>query len=270
MGHRSYLYVRTENGDDCLFEANNSLPFFWIGLLSNNIIREKEEAWKYYDKLIEEDNENDIESYTDIFPNPTWFEINKQQLINNSKKAEIFLKQYYPQTVGLFIDFKDYLLSKIRHHDDYLMMDIISISAFYDSAYSLLIRLNKTITDINNCIKTGFDTTYLIANGTGFPCTDFKTYSINYQKLEKQNSYYKQTPIKQQTVLGKQYKWQYFILYLTILLLCPIFTYGIYKGFLRDGLTSTVILIGLVNIGFYCFSFYKLIKQLSYLRKKDK
>ncbi|PIE46430.1 MAG: hypothetical protein CSA42_08615 [Gammaproteobacteria bacterium] len=49
------------------------------------------------------------------------------------------------------------------------------------------------------------------------------------------------------------------LFWLVILLLCPLFSYVTYRGFLKDGFSFWVIFIGITNLGFYYWSIVSIV-----------
>ena len=45
MGHRSYLYLNKKKGIFDAFEANNSIPFFWLTLIDSETLNNKTKEW---------------------------------------------------------------------------------------------------------------------------------------------------------------------------------------------------------------------------------
>ena len=56
-------------------------------------------------------------------------------------------------------------------------------------------------------------------------------------------------------------KQNFWYIYLGIVLLCPVFSYAAYRGYLKDGLSLTVILVGSLNLLFYWFGINGLISS---------
>ncbi|MEM9981498.1 MAG: hypothetical protein AAF734_03310, partial [Bacteroidota bacterium] len=49
MGHRSYLYLNKSSEAFIAFEANNSLPFFWLTLIDSKSLADKIKKWKAFE-----------------------------------------------------------------------------------------------------------------------------------------------------------------------------------------------------------------------------
>jgi len=53
-----------------------------------------------------------------------------------------------------------------------------------------------------------------------------------------------------------------------VFLLCPVFSIIAYKMYKDEGLTAMIALIGILNLGFYCFSIWSLNKEINNILKK--
>ncbi len=53
-----------------------------------------------------------------------------------------------------------------------------------------------------------------------------------------------------------------------LFLLCPAFSIIAYKMYKGEGLTAMIALIGILNLGFYCFSIWSLNKEINNFLKK--
>lgn len=273
MGHITNLIVKTKTEDKYLFEAKNSLPFFWIALLDREIIESCKKAWQYYDKLIKQDNEEELEQYTDIIPSPLWLYISKEQFDRNRKTAGHYLQKCYPETLTLFTEFCNYIETQYDNEinsGEFIMLDIIAISGFYSTAEQFINELLVEINKLKTFKYTNYlDTTDLIASGTGIACAGFGQESTTYQvAVRKRNTMFGHP----QKELPKNicFSWKRFIFWLLMLLACPVFSYLTYRGYLKEGFSFRVILLGLCNIGFYIFSSWALWGEIETLIKSKK
>jgi len=273
MGHRTNLIIRTETEDKYLFEAKNSLPFFWIALLDKNIIESRRKIWQHYDQLITQNDEDALERFTDEMPSPLWLYIDKATFDHNSKQTNLYLQKHYPEALNIFIEFCNHIEKQYDNNDesdDFIMLDIISISAFHDSASQFMEELLLEIKNIKNGKQSNYlDTSDLIASGTGFSCADFEQISVEYQTILKKRNTMFRRPDKTSPP-NISFSWKRLIAWLITLLLCPVFSYLTYKGYLKEGYNFRVILLGICNIGFYIFSGWALIGEIQAFFKSGK
>lgn len=260
MGNRCYFDLVTDNEGLTLFEANNSLPFFWIGCLDKSILQDHEKTWKYYAELLEKGE--------DDFTLATEFIIEKSEFERNSERTANFLSRFFPKSLNLFLDFKNYITSEFEKEDDYLLMDVIQFAGF-TSVEELLDNLYKEVeaieTDNPNSIQYLFEED-LIASGSGFSVCGFDKFSQNYPKaLKNRTSISFNDPFDNYPFSLKS-----LITNIIMLLMCPIFTYAVYRGYLKEGFSTSVILIGLLNLGFYAFSLFMIFDELkNYFAQKS-
>jgi hypothetical protein len=253
MGHRSYLYLNKKEENFYAFEANNSVPFFWLTLIDTETLNNKTREWKIFEEYSKNHTEIEFENY--ILNKSLGFKINFNQFKKNYSKGERFIINHFPEVITLYNDF----IKTLKLHfekSDTLKIEIDEISAFYNSLDEYIIELSNEI----NAIETGkpenirFLNMYdLIASGTGFESINLKSFS----KLPSYIEAYKNrraVPIKNQKN-NPQPRKQSFIIGIVILLISPIFTYITYRGYIADGPSFTVCLIGLFNLLFYLYSF---------------
>ena len=89
MGNRSYLYL--EHAKTCLFESNNTLPFFWISILDRDILENYKPAWKHYDKLLSGEEE-ELNKFYDSEPFPLNIRIEKSRFQKNAGRTQHFIE----------------------------------------------------------------------------------------------------------------------------------------------------------------------------------
>jgi len=266
MGHRTYLSIQTKNeGNELLFEANNSLPFFWIGLLDDKILDSIKPIWIKIEELLETKDNEYIEKYFQKNPTIESIKIKKESFVKNVNRTSLFLENYAPEALQLHKDFEQYIYSKFTKHNQYLVLDIIEIANFTS--------INEFITSLYNTIKA-IDTqnlngdTYLmkgdlIAGGTGFS-SEFENFSQNYIKAKKDRQHNTPNfPIKKVTT-KKSY-----IPHIIILITAPIFTYSIYRGYIKEGFSGMVIMLGISNLIFYTYSIFRLVEITAKLKQQE-
>ncbi|WP_104383009.1 hypothetical protein [Sphingobacterium sp. HMA12] len=263
MGYRSYLYLRKTGRNLYLFEANNSLPFFWIALIDKTILKKYFHDWQK--SLVDQEtgNQQKFEQFSTL--NPNGITISEQALNVNSSKSRIFLQKHFPETIPLFDDFIRYIKAQFET-DDKLEIDITQLSAFYNSIntfYNILDNELNAIEADNPADIKFLVIEDLIAQGTGFVMSEDKDFSsfLSYQKELKNR--------KTAVIVEKQkFNKKSLVIAIIILLLCPIFSIIAYKMYKEEGLTAMIALIGILNLGFYYFSIWSLNKEIKYFLKK--
>ncbi|GEM_PF-871764 len=258
MGYRSYLYLRKNNRNLYIFEANNSLPFFWIALINKTILKKYFHDWQKYLEDQEARNQQKFEQFSEY--NPESITISEQALNINSSKSRIFLQKHFPETIPLFDDFITYIKTQFET-DDKLEIDISQLSAFYNSLnnfYHILENELNAIETDNPADINFLATEDLIGQGTGFVMSDNKEFSSfpSYQKELKNR--------KTAVIVEKQkFNKKSLITAVILFLLCPVFSVIAYKMYKDEGLTGMIALIGILNLGFYGFSIWSLKKELN-------
>lgn len=190
MGNRANLILKKNNSESKLvFEANNHLPFFWLMLLDIDTI-EKNES-KFIDCF-----ENQTENCDGIFT------IDKNTFEENSKLAKAYLKKFYPELSSKFKQFYKYINHIISK--DYIALDIIEITNFYDSSTEFLSEIKKTIFAIQKMILLDEkDASEYIANTNYFYLVGFDTYVNVAVKFSEFSKEYQQL---QQNIIDKRNK----------------------------------------------------------------
>ncbi|MDR2954320.1 MAG: hypothetical protein LBV43_04490 [Prevotella sp.] len=269
MGFRTYLILRIEDEDTELFESNNAMPLFWIGLLDRNIISDSKPSWIHYDELVESKDELNLERFTDIRPNPMWFYVNRVQFEVNTERMSKYLENKYAELFPLFSDFTNYIRSKFDHEDNEIMIDM-AMMANMDGAMPLLDDIYDEIARINkgeNLSDKFFLPSDLITTATGYGYTDFKVFSSIYNELEEKTLYTKRIQRERSYPKG-QFRWQSFVWFSFILLLCPFFSVLMFLMIKQQGISFYGIVGILSNIGFYWYSIYQVRKQILLFKKK--
>lgn len=236
MGNRSYLYLKNQKRVVYLFEANNSLPFFWISLLDKQTLKNKKQDWENSNLFDENQTEEETEAY--LAQQPNEISIEEKTFLTNSAKSSAFLKNHFPSITPLFNDFVDFIKSKFEH-DDYLEFDIAEFSAFYNSLDDFYNAIDNDLEAIetNNPTKIKFlFVEDLIASGTGFIMTEHKEFTNlpSYQKVIK-------TRTSPKIIDKPKSSKKSLIIYVVMLIICPVFSFITYKMYLDEGLTSSII-----------------------------
>ncbi|MGE8293827.1 MAG: hypothetical protein ACN6ON_19195 [Sphingobacterium sp.] len=263
MGYRSYLYLRKTGRNLYLFEANNSLPFFWIALINKTILKKYFQDWQTSLADQEAGNQENFEQFSEL--NPNSITISEQALDMNSSKSRIFLQKHFPETSPLFDDFITYIKAQFET-DDKLEIDITQLSAFYNSLnnfYNILDNELNAIEADNPADIKFLVIEDLIGQGTGFAMSENKEFPsfLSYQK-ELNNR-------KTAVIVEKQkFNKKSLTIAIILFLLCPVFSIIAYKMYKDEGLTAMIALIGILNLGFYCFSIWSLNKEINNLLKK--
>ena len=264
MGYRSYLYLRKTDRTLYIFEANNSLPFFWIALIDKTILKKYFQDWQKSLTNQETCNQQKFEQFLD--PNPNNITISERALNTNSSKNRIFLQKHFPETIPLFDDFITYIKAQFEP-DDKLEIDITQLSAFYNSLNDFYNIIDNELNAIEADNPAGINFLAiedLIGQGTGFAMDDNSEFSsfLSYQKEIKNRN----TAV---TVEKQKFNKKTTVIAIIIFLLCPVFSIITYKMYKEEGLTTMIVLIGILNVGFYYFSIWSLNKEINnFLGKK--
>ncbi|RKE57249.1 hypothetical protein [Sphingobacterium detergens] len=263
MGYRSYLYLRKTGRNLYLFEANNSLPFFWIALIDKTILKKYFQDWQKSLADQEAGSQQKFEQFSEL--NPNSISLSDQALNINSSKSRIFLQKHFPETIPLFDDFITYIKAQFET-DDKLEIDITQLSAFYNSLnnfYHIIEKELNAIEEDNPADIKFLVIEDLIGQGTGFAMSENKEFSsfLSYQK-ELNNR-------KTAVIVEKQkFNKKSLTIAIILFLLCPVFSIIAYKMYKDEGLTAMIALIGILNLGFYCFSIWSLNKEINNFLEK--
>ena len=255
MGHRSYLYLEKPASEKVLFEANNSLPFFWLALLDSPALRAKIDVWEKV--FLEEDSLNEEEE-----PEPDRevnnLSLSKVQFRKNADRSLAFLEWHFPFCSPLFREFVDFINAAFDAEYT-LEIAITQCSAFYESVQSfgaaLLQEVEAIETDQPQKV-TFLQPDDLIAGGTGFAADaggafeDRPAYQAALKAREKPE--FKRAKPVPETAL--EFRPKSLIVASLILLLCPVFTFAVYRGYNKEGLSGMVIAVAFLNGLFYVFS----------------
>ena len=256
MGHRSYLYLSKKNEDiDDLFafEANNSLPFFWLTLIDSKTLENKAKEWLAYENYTDEE----IEEFNKT--NTLNFRITLEKLEQNSARGMSFLGNHFPESIPLYTDFITALKKQFKQEYT-LEIEIDQISAFYESTEEYIEVLTQEIKAIEEHKPEqirSLDTKNLISTGTGFD-------SSIEEKFADLPSYKNALNDKNLFIPRQQnkYKLKSLIYHIIILLLCPVVSYAIFRGVEKEGFSFKIIILTLCNIGFYIYSIWEISTQI--------
>ena len=267
MGNRSYLYFEKTP----LFEANNSLPFFWISILDKGILDSYKPAWKRYEELLS-GNEDELDIFFESTSRPLDFKIDKSQFQKNVHRAKVFVQQHYPEYCDLYNDFEQFIVSKFGT-DDYLILSMLEFSNFYTTIDEFLESIYNEVKAIDENKPEDIKFIYkedVIGSIIGFPeSKDFYNLSDAYTRLEIQANQ-NRSPIVNNGQ-SKGFSWKLFLWYAFMLLLCPVFTMIAVLMFLESRqIDFWLIVIVLSNLGFYAYSFYKLKEQVLLYKARKK
>ena len=268
MGHRSYLYLEKPASEKILFEANNSLPFFWLALLDSPALVAKIDVWE---KAFLEEDSNSEEEEPEPDRESNNLSLSKVQFRKNADRSLIFLECHFPFCSSLFKEFVDFITNAFDAAYT-LEIDIIQCSAFYESIQSfgaaLLQEVEAIETDQPQMV-TFLQPDDLIAGGTGFAADaggafeDRPVYQSALKAREKPE--FKRAKPVLETVPG--FRPKPLIVATLILLLCPVFTFAVYRGYNKEGLSGMVIAVAFLNGLFYIFSLQAVIAGIKGRKK---
>lgn len=273
MGNRSYLYLKENEQELELFEANNSLPFFWLCLIDKKILHSKLPHWQALETFLNDESLEEDPEYEKMYlklSNQGLIVINKEQLENNSVKSRAYFSRHYPLVVALYDDFIQFLAQKI-YTQGQIELDILEISSFYESLQDFYESLKDALQAIENNSKIDlefFDQDDLIAFGTGFASMQNKSFALQPSYVQALKQRDKPKAAKQNKAENQEFKKKDTIVYLILLLICPFFSYFVISEFLEHGIYFTLVVMALANLGFYFFTIYGLL--LEYKAYKNK
>ncbi len=257
MGQRSFLYLKDTQREVLLFEANNSLPFFWLLLAGREAIERRIQDWQAFEQFQETHTEEESERYLEAHPHPMM--LSQATCKQNIAQGRAFLQRHFPGTLPLLDDFARTILSRFTANDR-LEIDISQFSAFYpdtEAFYTALRNEANAITADQPAALQFIMPDDLVAGGSGFEGIDnkdFATLASYRAALERRSA------PAQRAVYKADKKSRAF--YAGILLLCPLFSILVYKMYRENGLNFKVVLTALLNIGFYIFSAWSLIADI--------
>lgn len=260
MGHRSYLYLIKKEAKENLviFEANNSLPFFWLTLIDGQSLQSKIKDWQKLDEVNEFASNNKVQE-TSLEATSYDFELDLETFKHTSSIGKSFVETHFLAAFPLYEEFIE-VISTYFTQGDTLVIDIFELSSFYQN----LDEFTETIINEVNAIEQGIpeavsflDTHDLIATGSGFlsiPTKDFPVPRL-YQNALK-NRRVKATKNK------ATYQKKSILYHVIILLICPVFTWVTFKGWQSNGFAPSVIFIGIANLIFYIYAIWEIVAQI--------
>lgn len=136
MGNRTSLILNKKNSNSKLiFEYNNHLPLFWLMIFDLNTIEKGESSFlEYFEGKVKECSGN--------------FIINKSVAEKNIRIAKLYLEKFHPELSSKFIQFSEYIKEIIV--DDFVEIDFIEITNFYESPTEFIEEIKKTLSTIEN------------------------------------------------------------------------------------------------------------------------
>lgn len=248
MGQRTYLNIRTKETSEEIFEANNTIPLFWLTLLNKDIIDDFEARLNLSD--IDQENEETEYRYCPL-------KIESAHFSENAETGKKFIESSFPIHLRLYNDFIHYL-KLILERNQAIEIDVLECANF--SSVSMLlhdlsndaeaIRKNTPqkmvlYSDKNNASfnLTGYD---------GFLRNEFKTYSQDYnaeiinQEQERKSDIERKEARSRKEKTSKKIKGILMILFGCILLgTCVI---GVIKDILSTSMEIGSAIFGLLSI----------------------
>lgn len=260
MANYTYLSVIKDNVSHYLFEGKDTLPFFWICLLDQNIVNNKSLLWK---EAMAEEEEEDFDQ--DEQSDKCILILTKDVYITNADRSRTFLEQHFPTTLPLYDDFLN-CINKHINDNGVVAIELIEHIWFYNTVQEFTDSLLNEVQAIEN--NTSIDIRYLsltdLTNmGTGFPSIDNQMFNTldNYKLAEEirvnpkhQDSPYKPGDIKSDFI------W---------LLVCVLFSGIIYWMYIADVPRVAIIIVALFNLLFYYISLRMLTDDIKNKRKQQ-
>jgi hypothetical protein len=244
MGHRTYLLIRAEGQVQELFEANNWLPVFWLGLLSPADLQAVEPQWQLLARLEQEGPEKELEQFVDQWPSLTNLILSRDAVAANSARTVRLLQQHHPELVALHQEFTQYLLAQLPKEAE-VQLDVVALTAFSSSTEYLQSLTNELAAfdkgrlplsvaeQRDQVLLTGFSTSPI-------PSAEYPVLS---RLLAATNQPPRARELEGQTVPKRDVGFLLAALVAGALLLA-----ASYRGFRQDGLTATVLLVLLVGV----------------------
>ncbi|SNR16197.1 hypothetical protein [Tenacibaculum jejuense] len=283
MGHRSFLFFVNKDSQEevdffsgtnslLLFEANNSLPLFWLTLIDKQTLENKIKDWEAFERIDYEDHDA-IDVWEEN--NSLEFFITKSQFNKNSTLGLDYIKRLNADYISLYQEFTHVILSNFE--DNYeLVIDIFQLRGFEENLADFIEPLRQQIESITHQEK---NTNYflfpedLIVSGTGF-LSHFvqEDFSLpNYEKVLRSREISRYEGESNHAV-KEIYNRDLLLFFIFIVLLCPLFTYVAYRGYQKEGITMAVLMVLVLNILFYYFSLSGILRQLKAFKdlKKNK
>ncbi|MBO9732559.1 MAG: hypothetical protein J7623_28205 [Chitinophaga sp.] len=250
MGHRTYLIKSSPDASVVLFEANNSLPFFWLTLIREKHLEQAESAMRErYAAIQEADDDNFPAGYSNI-------RINRQEAITNGEATYPFLEKFYPATLPLFRDFIAFL-DKNTTSPEVLELDIFALSGFNGIDFFLEdLQDDLRAQEMNEGEKvSGYFSYHDLTSLTGygaFPGSNAGKY--HYKPVQQpRHAPVLKAPATKPSIPGS----------IGIILIGIASLYIPYRGYQKEGITFTVIFCLLLALGVMYMGFKRLVAAIS-------
>lgn len=256
MGHRTYLIKTSKEQPQELFEANNSIPFFWLTLIDINTVEKSEpEMIKLYHL-----NEEQSGEYLAQDISPATLKISKTGFLTNAADGAKFINKHFPQETGLYSDFVKYLDLTFDNSDtlELSLLEIANFNDVYLLIKSLKDEINAIKSDQFNGIAYYIDGNFF-SNLTGsdrFLSDKFKDHSAGYRTAyenediarKKHIEAVKQTTSKEKR--AKNYS-GFMMLFIGLVFICGS-VYGIIKeGFAMETIAGCLFSLAIIVVGYF-------------------
>lgn len=144
MGNRSYL-LNKEN--KALFEANNSLPLFWIGLLNQDLLDYYQPIWLEFEELLQtvDIESEEITDFWQEWSDQLDFVITQRAFRENSAQLAAFSRRNLGEIDQLTQDFIAFLSQQLPTESDYLRISLLEFSDFYETIEAFFAFLRKQL-----------------------------------------------------------------------------------------------------------------------------
>lgn len=193
MGNRSYLYNKETQ---VLFEANNNLPLFWLGLLNMEMLERYQLVWEEHEKAIIKLSESDelaegtLYDFWQEWTDKLDFIVTQEEFLENSQQLATFSQRNLGKIDGLTIDFIAFLGKELPAKTDYLRVEVLEFADFYESVADFFAFLTERVRMLSKSSQSVANDVLEnpLGEGTGFSTydngPDFKDFSTNYQLYE--------------------------------------------------------------------------------------
>lgn len=253
MGHRTYLIKSNPKASAVLFEANNLLPLFWLTLMEEDDVKRAEPAMrKRYAAIEETDEDNFVAGESHI-------SVTKEDALVNAESNILFFEHSFPEVMPLYRDFITFL-DKNTTEQDMLELDIFALSGFnnidtllqhlYEDLDALMLEDDEKISGYFNHA----DITTLIGYGDfpGENADKYKLPAVNRPQARPVAVPLAQLPDKKKLLM----KGALSILVGIASLYLP------YKGYLKEGISFTVVFCLVLSLLFLFWGYRELQSAL--------
>ena len=185
MGNRTYLSIEGEDSK-LLFETNNSLASFWVGLLSHQALENTTKQWHILDERLQEGDEYADEDMTQTNPYVFDFKVSLSDFQERSVFFRSYLEQHFKTYLPLYDDFINYLKANQSSADDFYLIDLFQLCSFSSVAeFSEQLTALVASIDSNNPIPMKGCLDDDVASLTGFAYEEswFADQSVAYKSL---------------------------------------------------------------------------------------